>query len=192
LAEAIAEEWRAQGETVNPETMPMMRLAATAIDRVAPQREAVIDTVAAYGGSDLLCYRAEEPADLVERQKALWQPLLDWAALRFDAPLRVASGIMPVEQPADSCSALRRAVEGQGLLYLTALADLVHVSGSLVVALALIERHITVEAAIQVVFLDELYQAERWGEDDEAAERRAIIVQDLAAIMRFLTLVEAS
>jgi chaperone required for assembly of F1-ATPase len=188
LAEAVAAEWRGQGDTVKPETMPMMRLAATALDRIAPQRDAVVKATAAYGASDLLCYRADGPADLIERQRASWQPLLDWAALRFDAPLRISTGIMPAGQPADSLQALERTVATFDLLTLTALADLTGLAGSLIVALALWDGRIDAATAADIVLLDEAFQAERWGEDAEAVVRQEGIIAEIATIARFFAL----
>jgi chaperone required for assembly of F1-ATPase len=188
LAEAVAAEWQGQGETVQPVTMPCMRLAATAIDRVAERRDEVVEAAAAFAATDLLCYRAEAPAELVERQAALWQPLLDWAMLRFDAPLMVSTGIMPQAQPADSLNALRHAVAGLDLLTLTALADLAGLAGSLVLALAVLERRLTGQEAAELVLLEETYQVERWGEDEEAAEHRAGLIREIEAVARFLRL----
>jgi chaperone required for assembly of F1-ATPase len=121
LAEAVAAEWDAQAGKVVPSAMPLMQLAATAIDKTAPNRQVVIDTIAPYGGSDLLCYRAEAPAALVERQAVAWQPLLDWAMTAHDAPLAVTSGIVHQAQPDASLAALRAAVAAQDDWRLTAL-----------------------------------------------------------------------
>jgi chaperone required for assembly of F1-ATPase len=187
LAEAVAEEWRAQGATVKPSGMPFMRIASTAIDRVAARRAEVVAGTTAYAASDLLCYRAEEPPELAARQAAEWQPLLDWAMLRFDAPLLVGTGIM-IAQPADSLGALARAVAGFDLLALTALADLTGLAGSLVVALAVWERRLDGRQAADIVLLDETFQAERWGEDEDAAAHRAALRAEIAAVARFFDL----
>src|SRR6185295_435816 len=111
LAEAIAAEWHAQTEKIVPATMPLMGLAATAIDRIAPQPEHAIKEIVGYATTDLVCYRAERPADLVERQNGCWQPLVDWVTLRFDAPLRVTTGVVPKAQPSAAITAIRVAVE---------------------------------------------------------------------------------
>src|SRR5205807_3871863 len=120
---------------------------------------------AKYGGSDLLCYRATDPASLVQRQQQAWQPLLDWAAERYGARLVVANGTTFVTQPAEAVAALRAAVAAHGDLALSALYNLTHIAGSLVIALAVAERHIPAAEAFAAAQLDELYQIERWGTD---------------------------
>lgn len=188
LAEAIAAEWAAQGEILQPHAMPLTQLASTAIDRVAPQRGAVIDELINYAATDLLCYRAEDPPELVERQWWAWQPLLDWAAGRHGAALSVTAGIVPMPQPEPALAALRRAVEAQDDFRLTALQSATAAAGSLVVALAMIEGEIDADRAFVVAFLDEIYQAELWGDDAEAEERRDRLRSDLAAAARFVQL----
>ncbi|MFO1085684.1 MAG: ATP12 family protein [Reyranellaceae bacterium] len=192
LAEAIAGEWGAVPEKaeINVSHLPLTRLAATALDRVTRQRAQVIEDTAKYAESDLLCYRATDPASLVERQRALWQPLLDWAARRYDAPLVVAEGTSFVTQPAASVERLRAAVAAHSDLALSALYNLTHIAGSLVIALAAAERRLTAEQAFDAAQLDELYQIERWGADPIATERHAGIRRDLAAGVRFLALLE--
>lgn len=191
LAAAVAAEWDAQVETIVPATMPLMRLAATAIDRVAPQRERVIEEVAAYAGTDLVCYRAERPAELVARQQAIWQPLVDWATLRYDAPLIVTTGVVPRPQPAGAVAAIHAAVAAFDDFSLTAVHDLTTTCGSVVIALALAESHLEPEAAWQASQLDETYQIEKWGEDAEAGRRRAAIRSDIEASCRFLVLLRS-
>lgn len=188
LAEAVAAEWAAQAEMVEPETMPMMRLASTAIDRIAPQRDVVIDEIAGYAQSDLLCYRADTPEALVARQAAIWQPMLDWAALALDAALVVTTGIIPVSQPDDAAAALRRAVAANDDFVLAGLHGLTTTTGSLVVALAVRNGKIAVEEACAASFLDEEWQAEIWGRDLEAEARRKRLRDDIHAIGRYLTL----
>jgi chaperone required for assembly of F1-ATPase len=188
LAEAIAEEWRSQGEVVKPEAMPLMRLAATSIDRVAAQREGVIDEVAGYAETDLVCYRAEGPAKLVARQQAVWQPLLDWATLRFDAPLRVTTGVVPQPQPPSSVAALRAAVAGLDTMALAALHAATTACGSLIIALALMEGRLDAADAWEASQLDETFQIETWGEDSEAAARREALRRDIEATARFMAL----
>jgi len=192
LAEAIAAEWRDVPEQseINVSHLPLTRLAATGIDRVAGQRHQVIEDAAKYAASDMLCYRAGEPSSLVERQQRLWQPLLDWAVQRYDAPLLVGEGTAFVMQPEASTAKLRAAVAAHGDLALSALYNLTHVAGSLVIALAVSEGHLTPEEAFAAAQLDELYQIERWGEDPIAAKRHAGIRQDIAAGARFLALLE--
>ena len=188
LAEAIAAEWDAQTEKIVPATMPLMQLAATAIDRIAPQPEHAIKEIVGYAATDLVCYRAERPADLVERQNTCWQPLVDWVTLRFDAPLRVTTGVVPKAQPSAAITAIRAAVESLDPFRLTALHSITTSCGSVVIGLAMLERHLDVEGAWQASQLDETYQIEAWGEDAEAAARRAALRRDLEAIHRFTEL----
>lgn len=186
LAEAIAAEWGAQGDMIKPAEMHRTQLAATAIDRVGPNREAVIDEIAAYGGTDLLCYRAEEPQSLIERQNAVWQPHLDWCAVAYDAPLAVTRGVMHKAQPAPSLEALRRAVAAYDDMHLTALHTATSLLGSLVLGLALVTRRIGPDKALAASLVDEDFQIERWGEDAEAMRRRAAVRTELAAVDDFV------
>lgn len=173
LAEAIAAEWQAQEGKVDPETMPFTRMANSAIDKVAPQFDAVADMLAEYGGSDLLCYRAEGPADLVALQTRGWNPLLDWAEQVLAAPLRQTAGVIHVAQPAASLAVLRQAVHELTPFQLSAFHDLVAISGSLVLALAVTRCRISAEEAWTLSRIDEAWQIALWGEDEEAAEAAA-------------------
>lgn len=185
LAAAIAQEWQAQGDRIVPQSMPLMQFAATAVDRLADRRTALIEEVAAYGRSDLVCYRADEPPSLVRRQEELWQPLIAWAAERYDVALNVTAGIVAVEQPPHTLATFRRVLEASDLFTLTALAGATSAAGSLVIALALAEDRLSAGEAADAALLDELYQAEKWGSDPEAERRRATIRVDLAAAKRF-------
>ncbi|MFE0756061.1 ATP12 family protein [Inquilinus sp. NPDC058860] len=188
LAEAVAAEWEAQAEEVVPSAMPLMQLAATTIDKVAPNRELIIDTIAPYGGTDLLCYRAEAPAALAERQAASWQPLLDWAMTAHDAPLAATSGIVHQAQPEASLAALRAAVAAQDDWRLTALHQTTALTGSLVLGLALLAGRIDADEAFELAELDATFQIERWGEDAEATARRAALRAELQASARLIEL----
>ncbi len=168
LAEEIAAEWRAQGERIDPDAMPATRAANSAIDKVAAQRDAVIRTLATFGGTDLLCYRAAEPEALRARQAAAWDPLLDWAAAALGARLEVTQGVIPVAQPARSLDALERHVAAHSDFELVALDELVALSGSLVIGLAIAARREGAEDLWEVARLDERWQIAQWGEDDEA------------------------
>jgi chaperone required for assembly of F1-ATPase len=190
LAEAIAAEW---GEVpdkadINVSHLPLTRLAATGLDRVTTQRARVIEDTAKYAGSDMLCYRASEPATLVRRQLAIWQPLLDWAAGRYGARLVVVEGLAFVAQPEEALRKLHEAVAAHSDLGLSALYNLTHISGSLVVALAVAERHLSTAGAFAAAQLDELYQIERWGDDPIAAKRHEGIRLEIDAGARFLAL----
>jgi chaperone required for assembly of F1-ATPase len=191
LAEAIAAEWQAQGEDVEVRTLVLTGLAWTANDRVGPGREGVVDELAGFGAHDAICYHAETPADLIARQRALWQPLVDWAADTLGAPLAVTSGIVSIEQPSESLAALRRAVGAWDDFELTALSAAASAAGSLVIGLALAAGRLDAAAAFDAAQLDESYQIERWGEDPEAADRRAAIKADLETAARFLALLRA-
>ncbi len=188
LAEAIAAEWQAQGAEVESRLLVLTGLAWTAIDRVGPVREPVVDELAGYGAHDLVCYHAETPAELAARQRERWQPLLDWAARALDAPLAVTTGLVSIEQPPQALAALRRAVAAQNDFELTVLSAAATAAGSLVIGLALVAGRIDAAAAFDAAQLDESYQIDRWGEDPEAARRRAAIKADLAAAARFLAL----
>ena len=172
LAEAVASEWRAQGEKILPKTMTMMTLAATAVDRVTPQRNHVVDGIAAYAGTDLLCYPAEGPADLVARQNSHWPPLLDWLAARHGAQLAVADSLMPLRQSPQALARVRAAIDAHDDFELVALHAVTSAAGSVVVALAMLDGHLDGERAFTVSQLDESYQIERWGLDEEAEKRR--------------------
>ncbi len=185
MAQAIAAEWDAQQGAIRPETMPATRAANSALDKVAPLFDAVVDEVAGYGGSDLLCYRAEGPMELVARQAAEWQPMLDWAAGAFDAPLVVTSGVIPVAQPADSLSRLRAVVAAETAFRLAALHDLVAITGSLVLGLAVAHGRISAPQAFDISRIDERWQAEQWGEDEEAAAAEALRRASLLDAARF-------
>jgi chaperone required for assembly of F1-ATPase len=188
LAQALAEEWAAQVHDIRPDTMHFMKLVSTALDHVTENAQAVAAEVAKYAGTDLLCHRAERPRELVEREGRIWQPLLDWAMLRFDAPLRVTTGILPAEQPADSLKALHAVLSSLDALTLTGVADLTGICGSLILALAIWDGRLDTAAAIEAVLLDETFQSEQWGEDTEAMQRRAHRTRELDAAARFLGL----
>ncbi|MFM9841768.1 MAG: ATP12 family chaperone protein [Dongiaceae bacterium] len=188
LIEAIAAEWDAQIENVQPKTMPVMQLVSTAIDRVVAQRDRIAADIAGYAATDLVCYRAELPADLVARQHRTWQPLVDWVRREFAAPLKVTVGVMPQPQPAEALQALRRAVDGLDDLELTAMQALTGVCGSLVIALALRSGFIDADEAWAASQLDETFQIEKWGEDAEAAKRRQALLTDIRDTARFLEL----
>ena len=169
LAEAMAEDWRAQDERIDPETMPVTRSSNAALDKVAPQRAEVVAHIAEYGDTDLLCYRATTPEGLVARQDNAWNPMLDWCQGRFDARLTAVAGVIHAPQPGPALGRLRAAVEAYDVFALTGLHDLVALSGSLVLGLAAAEGARPPEELWALSRLDEDWQAEQWGHDDEAA-----------------------
>ena len=168
LAAAIAEEWDAQTEIIDPNSMPLTRAANSAIEKVAPQFADVANMLAEYGGTDLLCYRAEEPIGLVTLQAQEWDPLIDWAATELNARLQVTAGVMPVEQPEASLTNLRQDIVALDSFSLTALHDLVTLPGSLILGLAVIHGRLNAQEAHRFSRLGDEYQAKIWGQDEEA------------------------
>ena len=191
LADALAGEWAAQGETIDRETMPLTRLACTALDLVPERREEIVAEVAAYAGTDLVCYRTEEPPALARRQIAAWEPLVAWAAERYGARLAVTTAITPLAQTADALAALRAAVAAHDDFTLAGLNLATRSFGSLVIALALCERRLGAEDAAHASLVDERYQIERWGEDAELAARCARTARDAEDAERLFRLLAA-
>jgi len=167
-ARGIADEWDALDDRIEPARLPLTRAANTAVDRVAPQRSAVVDALADYGGSDLLCYRAEAPGELVRRQAAAWDPWLAWSRDELGAPLTAVVGVMHRPQPPASLDVLHREVDAHDAFALTALHELVTVSGSLVLGLAVSRGALAAADAWPLSRVDETWQAEQWGVDAEA------------------------
>ncbi len=188
LAAAVAAEWQDQGDTVVPDSMALMQLACTAIDRVAPVRPAIVERVAAYGETDLLCHRADAPAALVDRQAALWQPPLDWAAATLGIRLTVTTGILAVDQPPEALAGLAARLGALDDFRLAAAAQVTGALGSVMLALCLVQGRLSPAAATDAAFLDEDFQAERWGQDAEAAARRAAIAAEVATAARLIDL----
>jgi chaperone required for assembly of F1-ATPase len=188
LAEAVGEEWRAQGDEIVPADMPLTKLANTAIDGVTPRREEVIAEVMAFARHDHLCYRTDTPAELVARQNAAWDPLLDWAAERYGAPLMTAHGVTSIAQPESSLAALRTAVEAFDSFALAALHVVASIAGSLVLALAVADKRLAPGEAFAVSQVDERFQAEKWGLDAEAEARARRLAKELDAAARFMDL----
>jgi len=192
LAQEIAAEWQGQGDRIVPDTMPMMRLACTAIDKLSPNRADIIEQMCDYGANDLLCYRAEGPDDLVTRQDAVWQPLLEWAKTSYEVDLKTTSGIVHVSQSETEIAKLRHAVDDHDDFEMTALTEITQLTGSLVLGLAFSSNHIGWEDAFDASQLDETWQNERWGEDYEAADRKKNRRSDMETTARYLMLVRAN
>jgi chaperone required for assembly of F1-ATPase len=192
LAAAIAAEWQAagggKGNDMSFADTPLTQLAGTAQERIAPDPAPTIDAISRYGETDLLCYRAETPRELAHRQAQQWQPWLDWVTLTHDAPLRVTSGVGHVRQHHDSISALRRAVGALDVDALAGLGIAVPALGSLVLGLALAGGALDADTAFALSVLDELFQVEQWGEDEEAAARRATVKADVVLAARYIDL----
>ena len=190
LAEAIAEEWRAQGERIEPQSMPLTRLANSAIDGVAGREQAVIDDMLGFAASDLLCYRAEGPSGLTDAQAEHWNPVLAWARDDLHAPFVLSEGVVHVAQPEASLARLREQLNGQDALSLAALHVLTSLSGSAVLALAVALGRLTPEEAWKAAHVDEDFQISQWGEDEEAKARRENRRRDFAAAARMLQLLQ--
>lgn len=168
MARAMAAEWAAQEDEIRPLTMPVTRAANSAIERVTPQHADVAAMLAAYGETDLLCYRAESPSTLAERQAAAWDPVLDWAAEVLGARLVVTEGILPVAQDPKAVAILHDHVARATAFEMTGLHDLISLSGSLILGLATAHGHLAPDAAFALSRIDEEYQIEQWGRDEEA------------------------
>jgi len=188
LAEAVAQEWRDVGEDIDPTLMPLTRLSFAAIDGVKVDRARVADHALSFGGADLLSYRADTPQELIARQAAAWNPVLDWAKERYGAALRVTTGITHVEQPTEALAALRKAIDAQPDFALAALHTATTITGSLVLALALIDGRLTAEQAFAAATVDETFQAEKWGMDHEAEQRLKRHAAELSGAEIFLRL----
>ena len=191
LAEAIAEEWREQSDTLDTQTMPLTRLAFAAIDVVTPERAHVASEIVKYAKSDLLSYRAEDPPDLVARQAKVWDPLLDWAAETYGARLKVGSGIRHVAQPPEAIAELETAVSRFDEFELAALHTATAITGSLILALALAEEEVDAGEAFDAAMLEEKFQSEKSGIDAEAEKRRRHLLVELTAAERFIRLLDS-
>ncbi len=189
LAEAVAHEWDAQEREIDPATMPLTRLVATARDRIAPQRLAVVAGLLGYANSDLLCYRADHPADLKARQQATWQPVLDWLDNSQGIALTPGQGLMPRSQSAAAVEGFRAAIEGLDDDRLTAFQACVSATHSLGLALALVRGRLSAAGVCAAAHLDEVYQMEKWGEDKLALVRLRQIEAEIHAIGEYLRLV---
>jgi chaperone required for assembly of F1-ATPase len=188
LAEAIADEWRVQGDEIDPRAMPMTGLANAAIDRVATDPAAFAHPLAAYAETDLLCYRAESPPELIAEEAAAWDPVLDWARGRYDVHFTVTAGVVHAAQPQATVIRLAEALRALPPFPLAAMSPLVTIGGSLVAALAVAEDAVDAGAAFELTHLDELWQARMWGEDALAAAAREARRHDFLDAARFLKL----
>ena len=191
LAEAIAEEWRAIEGDIDPRVMALTGLANAAIDRVAPDKATFAKGLAGYAESDLTCYRATGPQALVTVQEMAWDALLGWARRRYDVDFATTHGVTHVAQPAGTVEQLNHAVEALDAFHLAGLSPLVEIGGSLVAALALLEGAITPDQAWDAVSIDERWQIEQWGADEEAEQNIENRRRDFLAGARFLELLEA-
>jgi len=191
LAEAIAEEWRAQEGEVRPHTMAMMQLAATVIDHLPVNRPAIEAAILRFAETDTVCYRAEpgQPTELVRLQKALWDPLLEWVRERYGVTLKTTEGILPIAQAREALETLAEIVAAMDAWRLGAFQSAAASSGSVVIGLALVDGRIDADEAFAAAELDSGFEIDRWGEDAEATRRRVVVAADLAAARRFHDLV---
>lgn len=188
LAAAMAAEWADQGETLDLRRMYLNQFANTAIDRVGPMRDDIVQATARYGETDLLCHRAARPVDLADRQQRTWQPLVDWAAHTFDAPLVVTRAVIAADQPPHAIEALKAAVAALDDFRLAGVQVATGLLGSIVLALALLRGRLDAQSAFAAAQLDEDFQAERWGVDEEATTRARAMAAELFAVQRLFEL----
>jgi chaperone required for assembly of F1-ATPase len=191
LADAIADEWRSVGEKIDPRAMPLTGLANAAVDRVTPDRKAFAETLARYAEADLLCYRAEGPRPLVERQEQAWDPLLGWARRRFDVDFATTCGLIHVPQPRATVERLAHEVATLDSFRLAALSPLVTIGGSLITALAVVEKAVPAEQGWAAASIDEQWQLDQWGSDSEAELALANRRHDFLAAALFVELLDA-
>ena len=189
LADAIAGEWNAQGDEILPASLPFTRLANSAIDGVAGREGEVVEDILNYAGSDLLCYRAESPAELVAKQAALWDPILAWFRTEYDAPFKVGTGLKHLDQPAASLDSVRRVISALDPFRLAALHVMTTLTGSALIALAHAKGFLDTDAAWEAAHVDENWQASQWGEDFEAVQRKKKRFSEFLNASRFFDLV---
>lgn len=192
LAQAIVAEWMAQGEAIAPATMPMTGFANASIDRVLPDVAGFAAGIAAYGASDLLCYRASEPADLVAEQAAAWDPLIDWARARYDVAFVITQGVMPVAQPPATLARLAGAVAALDPWLLAGVTTAVSLTGTLIGTLAYLDDATDADRLWDVASLDAVFQARQWGRDAEAEAQSALRQSQYVAATRYCMLVRQS
>ncbi len=189
LAEAVAEEWAAQGEDIDPATMPLTALAQGALDQVAHERDRIINRIAAFADSDMLYYRGDDSQQaLADHQAEKWDPLLDWARQRYDVSFTLTHGIIHKSQSEQTIARLSDAVKSQDDFTVAAMLSLVGLAGSLAAVLALVEEVYDAETLWPLMNLEELWQEEQWGRDDLAVETRAIKQAEFFAAVQFLVL----
>jgi chaperone required for assembly of F1-ATPase len=190
-AEAVAHEWAAQIDVINPALMPLTRFSNTAIDAVADALDDVASDIVSYAGRDLLCYRAAAPEDLAHLQAAKWDPVLNWVQETFRARFTVVKGVMPVEQPNAALYPVASALQSYTAYQLTAMHVMTTLTGSALLALAHARGFLSSDDAWAAAHVDEDYQIKLWGQDEEASHRRALRTAEFQAASRFLSLVQA-
>lgn len=186
LAEAVAEEWEAQVEDIQPDIMPITRLATTAFDRMPDLRDAAIDEITGYAETDLVCYRADKPDDLVKRQHAAWQPALDWMTKRYDVTFELTVALTPTPQPESTLKGMRQVIAAIDDWPLVGVHGATTSLGSVVLALALWHGELDARAAADASLVDTLFEIERWGEERDATRRHEALRRDVLGIAGFL------
>ena len=185
MAAAVASEWDAQKDLIDPLTMPVTRGANAALDKVAIQRDEVIEMLAAYGDTDLLCYRAAGPEELITRQAVEWDPLLAWARKTYGVIMKTGEGVMHIAQDPRNLVRFTAELSKMTPFQIAAAHDLISLSGSMVIALAVIEKHLKVERGWAVSRIDEEWQFEKWGEDEDARALESIKRQSFSDAAKF-------
>jgi chaperone required for assembly of F1-ATPase len=188
IAEEVAAEWQAQDEIIRPHNMHLFKLVNTGLDLTSPARENLINSLTRYIESDLICYRADEPEDLITLQNEVWGPLLDWFDATYGVRLNTGSGIMPLQQPADTAEKIRAKIEQRNNFEIVALDLAASTAGSLIIGLGLLEKQIDAAAAFEAAQLDEKWQNQKWGEVREVKPRNAAIKIDLEVSRKLIDL----
>lgn len=188
LAQKVVNEWEVQGDVIEPLSMPLTRFANASIDRTASMRRAIIEEICAYGKSDVLCYHVKDPFDLAELQVSEWGPLLDWLSVSHGIRLDTTNEILQIDQSPSSLATLKDAVSFFDEFGLTGLHALTTGSGSIVLGLALAEGYIDCEVALKLSTLEENYQMELWGEDQETLKRQSCLGQEIFNANQFMKL----
>jgi len=188
LADAIAKEWDDQVEYIDPASMPLTKLLNTALDRISPNMEAVVADLLSYLDTDLLCYRADGPAELVERQNSVWQPVLDWLADTHSVNLSVGAGLMPLSHPEESHGQAKKVLSALNTIELTAVQAVAGLTSSFSLGVALVKGKVSGAEVAATATLDEAWQMEKWGEDQEALDRITNLAGEVRSVEKFLKL----
>jgi len=191
LAELIATEWAEQADAIRPDRMPITRLASSAIDLMPARRQDALLEICGYAQSDLICYRAESPAALAERQRQHWQPWLEWCALAIDAPLGATTALAPIEQPAASLRRLTAEIEATDDWRLVGLHAATTATGSVVLALGMLKNALESARALELALLEELFEIELWGLEEEQERRHQALRRDLRGAELFMRTLNA-
>jgi chaperone required for assembly of F1-ATPase len=186
LVQAVASEWAAQGENIAPATMPLTQLVFAALDVTPGRRDELSANLVKFLETDLVCHRADHPAELVARQVAIWDPIVDWANGRFHMRIPVVTGVLPGPVTAEMKIVLAWEIDDLDDFRLTALAQAINLAGSALIGFALLEKRLDAEAAFAAAALDDLWSLERWGEDAEARGKLDRLKRDLSAVGNFI------